>query len=135
VPRNKEEHGTNPTRESTDEHCILDANPVLAELLATAVRESTAKLCTSSAISTITISMAAITAILPSVPSDIVDPAATAHSGNLATASRKLIKASVKFGTSELQSIATRSGLSCQSQADLLWNSKQRSSETITSDL
>jgi hypothetical protein len=106
VPRDKEEHGTNPTRESTDEHCILDANPVSAELLATAVRESAVKLCTSSAISTIAISMAAFTAILPSVASDTVDPAATAHSGNLATASRKLIKASVKFGTSELQSIA-----------------------------
>jgi hypothetical protein len=50
--------------------------------------------------------MAAFTTILPSVASDTVDPAAAAHSGNLATASRKLIKASVKFGTSELQSIA-----------------------------
>jgi hypothetical protein len=106
VPRDKEEHGTNPTRKGTDEHRILDANPVSAELLAAAVRKSAVKLCTSSAISTIAISMAAFTTILPSVASDTVDPAAAAHSGNLATASRKLIKASVKFGTSELQSIA-----------------------------
>jgi hypothetical protein len=105
VPRDKEEHGKNPTRESTDEHCILDANPVSVELLATAVRKSAVKLCISSAVSTITISMAAIAAILPSVASNTVNPAATAHSGNLATASRKLIKASVKFGTSELQTI------------------------------
>jgi hypothetical protein len=46
--------------------------------------------------------MAAIAAILPSVTSDTVNPATTAHSGNLATTPRKLIKASVKFGTSEL---------------------------------
>jgi hypothetical protein len=102
VPRDKKEHGKNPTRDSTDEHCILDAKPVSAELMATAVRESAVKLCTSSAIPTTTISMAAITAILPSVTSDTVNPATTAHSGNLATASRKLIKASVKFGTPEL---------------------------------
>jgi hypothetical protein len=102
VPRDKEEHGKNPTRESTDEHYILDAKPVSAELLAAAIRESIVEFCLSSAISTATISMAAIAAIFPPVASDTVNPATTTHSGNLATASRKFVKASVKFGTSEL---------------------------------
>jgi hypothetical protein len=106
VSRNKEEHGKNPTRESTDEHCILDAKPVSAELLAAAIRESTVEFRLSSAISTITISMAAIAAILPSVASDTVNPATTTHSGNLATTSRKFVKTPVRFGTSELQGIA-----------------------------
>jgi hypothetical protein len=105
VPRDKEEHGNNPTRESTDEHCILDAKPVSSELLATAVREPTVKLCTSSAISTTTTSMAAIAAIFPSLASDSVNPATATHSRNLATTPRKFVKTSVKFGTPELQSI------------------------------
>jgi hypothetical protein len=40
------------------------------------------------------------------VASNPVNPATTTHSGNLATTSRKFIKTSIKFGTSELQSIA-----------------------------
>jgi hypothetical protein len=106
VPRDKEEHGENPTRESTDEHCILHAKPVSAELLATAVREPTVKLCTSSAISTTTASMAAVAAIFPSLASDSVNPATAAHSRNLTTTPRKFVKTSIKFGTPELQSIA-----------------------------
>jgi hypothetical protein len=102
VPRNKAEHGKNSARESTNEHCILHAKSVSSELLAAAIRESTVELCLSSAISTTTISMAAIAAIFPSVASDTVNPATTTHSGNLATAPRKFVKASVKFGTSEL---------------------------------
>jgi hypothetical protein len=102
VPRDKEEHGKNPTRESTNEHCILHAKPVSSELLAAAIREPAAKFRLSSAVSTTTTSMAAIAAILPSVASDTVNPATTTHSGNLATTTRKLVKASVKFGTSEL---------------------------------
>jgi hypothetical protein len=102
VPRNKEEHGKNSARESTNEHCILHAKPVSSELLAAAIRESTVEFRLSSAISTTTISMAAIAAIFPSVASDTVNPATTTHSGNLATAPRKFVKASVKFGTSEL---------------------------------
>jgi hypothetical protein len=106
VPRNKEEHGKNPTRESTNEHCILNAKPVSSELLATAVREPTVKFCLSSAISTTTASMAAVAAIFPSLASDPVNPATTTHSRNLATTPRKFVKTSVKFGTSELQGIA-----------------------------
>jgi hypothetical protein len=106
VPRNKEEHGKNPTRESTNEHLILDAKPVSSELLATAVREPAVKLCLSSAISTTTASMAAVAAIFPSLASDPVNPATTTHSRNLATTPGKFVKTSVKFGTSELQGIA-----------------------------
>jgi hypothetical protein len=106
VPRDKEEHGKNPTRESTDEHCILDAKLVSVELLATAVREPTVKLCTSSAIPTTTTSMASITTIFPSLASNSVNPATATHSRNLATTPRKFDKTSVKFGTPELQSIA-----------------------------
>jgi hypothetical protein len=102
VPRNKEEHGKNSARESTNEHCILHAKPVSSEFLAAAIRESTIEFRLSSAISTATISMAAIAAILPSVASDTVNPATTTHSGNLATAPRKFVNASVKFGTLEL---------------------------------
>jgi hypothetical protein len=102
VPRNKEEHGKNSARKNTNEHCILHAKPVSSELLAAAIREPAVEFRLSSAISTTTTSMAAIAAILPSVASDTVNPATTTHSGNLATATRKLVKASVKFGTSEL---------------------------------
>jgi hypothetical protein len=102
VPRNKEEHGKNSARESTNEHCILHAKPVSFELLAATIRESTVEFCLNSAISTTTISMAAIAAIFPSVASDTVNAATTTHSGNLATAPIKFVKASVKFGTSEL---------------------------------
>jgi hypothetical protein len=106
VPRNKEEHGKNSARESTNEYCILNAGPVSSELLATAIRESTVEFCLSSTISTTTVSMAAVAAIFPSVASDSVNPATTTHSGNLATASRKFVKTSVEFGTSKLQGIA-----------------------------
>jgi hypothetical protein len=105
VPRNKEEQCKNSAREITNEHCILHAKPVSSELLAAAIRESTVEFRLSSAISTTTISMAAIAAIaaiFPSVASDTVNTATTTHSGNLATAPRKFVKASVKFGTSEL---------------------------------
>jgi hypothetical protein len=105
VPRNKEEHGKNSARKGTDEHRILNAKPVSPEFLAAAIREPTVKLCPSSAILATTVSVAAVAAIFPSIASDPGNPATTAHSGNLAATSRKFIKASVKFGTSELQSI------------------------------
>jgi hypothetical protein len=102
MPRNKEKHGKNSAREGTNEHRILNANPVSSELLAAAIRESTVELGLSSAIPTTTVSMAAVAAIFPSVASDPVNPATTTHSGNLATTSRRFVKTSVKFGTSEL---------------------------------
>jgi hypothetical protein len=105
VPRNKEEHGKNLSRKGTNEHRILDAKPISSEFLAAAIRELIVKFCPSSAIPT-TVSVAAVAAIFPSVARNPVNPATTTNSGNLATTSRKFVKASVKFGTSELQSIA-----------------------------
>jgi hypothetical protein len=97
VPGDKEEHGKNSAREGTNEHCILHARPVSSEFLAAAIRESTVEFCFSSAVSTTTVSMAAVAAIFPSIASDPVNPATTTHSGNLATASRKFVKTSVRF--------------------------------------
>jgi hypothetical protein len=106
VPRNKEEHGKNSAREGSNEHRILNARPVSSEFLAAAIRESIVEFCLSSAIPATTVSMAAFAAIFPSVASDPINPATTTHSGNLATTSRKFVKTSVRFGTSELQGIA-----------------------------
>jgi hypothetical protein len=50
--------------------------------------------------------MATIAAIFSSVIGNPVNPTTTTDSGNLATASKKFVKASVKCRTSELQSIA-----------------------------
>jgi hypothetical protein len=106
VPRNKEEHGKISAREGTNEHRILNARPVSSEFLAAAIRETTVKFCLSSAIPATTVSMAAVAATFPSVASNPVNPATTTHSGNLSTTSRKFVKTSVRFGTSELQGIA-----------------------------
>jgi hypothetical protein len=106
VPRNEEEHGKNSSREDANEHHILNAKPISPKFLAAAIPELTVKLCPSSAIPATTVSVAAVAAIFPSVASNPVNPAATTHSGNLATTYRKFVKASFKFGTSELQSIA-----------------------------
>jgi hypothetical protein len=106
VPRNEEEHGKNSARESTNEHRILNAKPVSPEFLAAAIHEPTVKFCPSSAIPATTVSVADVAAIFPSVASNPSNPATATHSGNLAATSRKFVKASVKLGTSELQSIA-----------------------------
>jgi hypothetical protein len=92
VPGNKEEHCKNSARKGANEHCILNARPVSSEFLAPTIRESAVEFCLSSAISTTTVSMAAVATIFPSVASDPVNLATTAHSGNLATASRKFVK-------------------------------------------
>jgi hypothetical protein len=106
VPRNEEEHGKNSARESTNEHHILNAKPVSPEFLAAAIREPTVKFGPSSAIPATTVSAAAVATIFPSVASNSSNPATATHSGNLAATSRKFVKASVKLGTLELQSIA-----------------------------
>jgi hypothetical protein len=106
VPRNEKEHGKNSTRESTNEHRILNAKPVSPKFLAAAIREPTIKFCPSSAIPATTVNVAAIAADFPSVTSDPGNPATATHSGNPVATSRKFVKTSVKFGTSELQSIA-----------------------------
>jgi hypothetical protein len=99
VPRNKEEHGKNSARESTDEHCILNARPVSPEFLAASIREPTVKFYPSPVIPATTANVAAIATIFSSVTSDPGNPATTTHSGSPAATTRKFVKASVKFGT------------------------------------
>jgi hypothetical protein len=106
VPGNKEEHGKNSAKESTDEHHILNSRPVSPEFLAASIYEPTVKFYPSSAIPATTVNVAAIAAVFSSVTSDPGNSATTTHSGNPAATSRKFIKASVKFGTPKLQSLA-----------------------------
>jgi hypothetical protein len=88
MPRNQEEHGKNPARESVDEHRILNAKSVSPELLATAVHELSTMSSRNAAVSTITIIMATISAIFPSVAGNPIDSVTTANSGNLTTTTR-----------------------------------------------
>jgi hypothetical protein len=106
MPRNKEEHGKNSARESTDEHSIFNAKPVSPEFLAASIREPTVKFCPDSAIPATTFNVVAIATVFSSVTSDPGNPATATHSGNPAATARKFVKASVKFGTSKLQSLA-----------------------------
>jgi hypothetical protein len=75
VPRNKEEHGKNSARESTNEYRILNAKPVSPEFLATSIREPAVKLCPSSAIPAATVNVAAVATVFSSVTSDPGNPA------------------------------------------------------------
>jgi hypothetical protein len=106
VPRNKEKHGKNPTRESANEHRILNAKPISPEFLAAAIRELSIKFSLGSAILTTTVIVATIAVVFSPVTSNPVNPATTTDSRNLATTPRKFLKASDKCRTSELQSIA-----------------------------
>jgi hypothetical protein len=106
VPKNKEKHGKNSARKNANENRILNAKPISPEFLVAAIRELTTKFSPSSAILTTTVIVATIAAIFPSFTGNPVNPATTTDSGNLATTSRKFVKASVKCRTSELQSIA-----------------------------
>jgi hypothetical protein len=63
VSRNKEEHGKNSARESTNEYRILNAKPVSPEFLATSIRESAVKLCPSSAIPATTVNVAVVATV------------------------------------------------------------------------
>jgi hypothetical protein len=88
MPRNQEEHGKNPARESVDEHRILNAESISLELLAATTHELSTKSSRNAAISTTTIIMATISAIFPSVAGNSINPATTANSGNLTTTTR-----------------------------------------------
>jgi hypothetical protein len=88
MPRNQEEHGKNPARESVDEHHVLNAKLVSPELLATTIHELSTKSSRNAAVSTTTIIMATISAIFPSVADNPIDSATTANSGNLTTTTR-----------------------------------------------
>jgi hypothetical protein len=93
VPRNKEKHAKNLARKNVNEHRILNAKPISPEFLAAAIRELTTKFSPSSTILTTTVIMATIAAVFPLVTGNPVNPATTTDSGNLATTSRKFVKA------------------------------------------
>jgi hypothetical protein len=110
VPRNQKEHGKNSARESVDEHCILNAESISPELLAATIHELSTKSSRNTAISTTTIIMATISAIFPSVACNPINPATIANSGHLTTTTRQFVKTTIKFRTSELESIGILRG-------------------------
>jgi hypothetical protein len=88
MPRNQEEHGKNPARESVDEHHILNAESISPELLAATTHELSTKSNRNAAILTTTIIMTTISTIFPSVAGNLIDSATTANSGNHTTTTR-----------------------------------------------
>jgi hypothetical protein len=106
VPRNQEKHGKNPSRESFDEHRVLNAESISPELLAATIHELSTKSSRNTAIFTTTIILATISAVFPPVAGNPINPATTANSRNLTTTTRQFVKTTIKFRTSELEGIA-----------------------------
>jgi hypothetical protein len=106
VPRNQEKHGKNPARESVDEHHVLNAESVSPELLAVTIHELSTKSSRNSAIFTTTTVLATISTVFSPVVGNTINPATAANSGNLTTTTRKFVKTTIKFRTSELEGIA-----------------------------
>jgi hypothetical protein len=106
VPRNQEEHRENSARESYDEHRMLNAEPTSPEFLAATFHElSTKSSCNAAILATATI-VETLSAVLPSVAGNLVNPATAANSRNFATTTRQFVKTRIKFKTSELESLA-----------------------------
>jgi hypothetical protein len=106
MPRNQEEYRENSAREGYDEHRILNANPTSPEFLAATFHEFSAKSSHNATISAIAIIMATLSAVLPSVAGNSVNPATAANSRNFATTTRQFVKTRIKFKTSKLESLA-----------------------------
>jgi hypothetical protein len=106
VPRNQEEHRENSARESYDEHRILNAEPTSPKFLAATVHELSTKSSCDAAISATTTIMSTLSAVLPSVAGNSVNPATAANSRNFATTTRQFVKDRIKFKISELESLA-----------------------------
>jgi hypothetical protein len=85
VPRNQEEYRKNSAREGNDEHRLLKAEPTSPELLAATFHEISTKSSCDAAISATTTIMATLSAVLPSVAGNSVNPATAANSRNIAT--------------------------------------------------
>jgi hypothetical protein len=79
VPRNQEEHHKNSTRESYDEHRILNAEPTSPEFLAATVHEPSTKSSRNAAISATAHIVATLSAVQPSITGNSVNPATTAN--------------------------------------------------------
>jgi hypothetical protein len=106
MPRNQEEYRENLAREGYDEHRILNAEPTSPEYLAATFHELSTKSSCSAIISTTTTIMATLSAVLPSVAGNSVNPTIAANSRNFATTTRQFVKTRVKFKTLELESLA-----------------------------
>jgi hypothetical protein len=98
--------GAQKPRKSVDEHHVLNAESVSLELLAAAIHELSTKSSPNSAIFTTTIILATISAVFSPVTGNPINPATTANSGNLTTITRQFVKTTIKFRTSEFDSIA-----------------------------
>jgi hypothetical protein len=106
VPRNQEEYCKNSAREGNDEHRILNAEPTSPEFLAATFHELSTKFSCNASISATTTIVATLSAVLPSVSSNSINPATAANSRNIATPTRQLVKTRIKFKTSELENLA-----------------------------
>jgi hypothetical protein len=85
VPINQEEYRENSTREGYDEHRILNAEPTSPEFLAATFHEFSAKSTCNATILAIAIIVATLSAVLPSVAGNSVNPATAANLRNFAT--------------------------------------------------
>jgi hypothetical protein len=106
VPRNQEEHRENSARESYDEHRIFNAEPTSPEFLAATFHELSTKSSSNAAISATTTIVTTLSAVLPSVAGNSINPATATNSRKFATTTRQFVKTRTKFETSELESLA-----------------------------
>jgi hypothetical protein len=106
VPKNQEEYRENTARESYDEHHILNVEPTSPEFLAATFHELSTKSSCNAAISATTAIVTTLSAVLPSVVGNSINPATAANSRSFTTTTRQFIKTRIKFKTSELESLA-----------------------------
>jgi hypothetical protein len=85
MPRNQEKHGKNSTRESADEHRILNAKSISPELLAATIHELSTRSSRNATIFTTTVILATISTVFPLVVGNPINSATTADSRNLST--------------------------------------------------
>jgi hypothetical protein len=106
VPRNQEEYRENSARESYDEHRILNVEPTSPEFLEATFHELSTKSSCNATISATTAIVATLSAVLPSVVGNSINPATVANWKSFSTTTRQFIKTRIKFKTSELKILA-----------------------------
>jgi hypothetical protein len=103
VPRNQEEYRKNSAIEGNDEYRLLNAESTSPELLAATFHELSNKSTCNAAISATATIVGTLSAVLPLVAGNSVNPATAANSR---TTTRQFVKTRVKFKNSELESLA-----------------------------
>jgi hypothetical protein len=106
VPRNQEKYRENSARKSYDGHRILDAELDSPEFLAATVHVLSTKSSCDAAVSATTTIVATLSAVLPPIAGNSVNPATATNSINFATTTRQFIKARIKLKISELKGLA-----------------------------